>query len=161
MIHRYRRLETELRLGFPLRGAVRSVTIFLWISALTLFSIPLSYSISMTLFYAVAKINPNLEEGTTTARVLIAISILIVLLVIVAGIVLLTKATRKMPEYIRLRRRKYYPLSFRDWIRSIVEKGMLRYNRMLWIGKKKERILRCPPTKMRQGKEYAHEESTG
>ena len=37
----------------------------------------------------------------------------------------------------------------------------VRYNRMLWIGKKKERILRCPPTKMRQGKEYAHEESTG
>jgi len=36
-----------------------------------------------------------------------------------------------------------------------------RYNRMLWIGKMKERILRCPPTTMRQRKEYAHGEITG
>ena len=43
------------------------------------------------------------------------------------------------------------------------ETGQLqtRYNRMLWIGKMKERILRCSPTTMKQRKEYAHEESTG
>ena len=36
-----------------------------------------------------------------------------------------------------------------------------RYNPMLWIAKRKERILRCSPTKMNTRKEYAHGETKG
>ncbi len=35
-----------------------------------------------------------------------------------------------------------------------------RYNQILWIGKGKERILRCSLARMKQRKEYAHGEST-
>src|SRR5208337_4139421 len=31
-----------------------------------------------------------------------------------------------------------------------------RYNQMLWIGERKERILRCSPIKTNTRKEYAH-----
>jgi len=39
------------------------------------------------------------------------------------------------------------------------EEAGLRYNPMLWNGTVKERILRCSLAKMKQRKEYAHEES--
>ena len=39
--------------------------------------------------------------------------------------------------------------------------GVERYNPMLWIGERKERILRCSPIKTNTRKEYAHGEIKG
>jgi IS30 family transposase len=49
----------------------------------------------------------------------------------------------------------YFATPYHSW-----ERGR-RYNQMLWIGKRKERILRCSPTKMNTRKEYAHGETKG
>jgi hypothetical protein len=48
-----------------------------------------------------------------------------------------------------------------DYHRTVPRKIKKRYNPMLWIGKRKERILRCSPTKANTRKEYAHGEPTG
>ena len=113
--------------GFPLRSAVRFIILLTWMLLFFFLIFPLSYVVSLGLFFIISIFDSSVEETPALARILVIISLSITAVVPVSSMVLLTMATKEIPQNVSLfrKRQSYKKWSFKSWFSNPLKKKML------------------------------------